>query len=74
MVAQDSSGLPVLDAAPASPYRRRLVRLAFLALDLQRAILAGRQPADLTLAQLIQGPVPLSWIEQARIFGVEAPR
>ncbi len=74
MVAQDSSGLPVLDAAPVSPYRRRLVRLAFLTPDLQRAILAGRQPADLTLAQLIQSPVPLSWIEQARIFGVEAPR
>jgi hypothetical protein len=74
MVAQDSSGLPVLDQAPPSPYRRRLVRLAFLAPDLQRAILAGRQPVDLTLAQLIQSPVPLSWIEQARIFGVEAPR
>jgi hypothetical protein len=74
MVAQDGSGMPVLDQAPPSPYRRRLVRLAFLAPDLQRAILAGRQPVDLTLAQLIQSPVPLSWIEQARIFGVEAPR
>ena len=32
-----------LDAAPATLHRRRLIRLAFLALDLQRQILEGRQ-------------------------------
>ena len=70
MVARDASGLPVLDAAPASPYRRRLVRLAFLAPDLQRAILAGRQPAGLTLGRLMEQTLPLVWAEQTRSFGV----
>ena len=43
------SGSPVLEGAPASTYHRRLLRLAFLAPELQRAILSGRQPAGLTL-------------------------
>ncbi len=43
LVARDSRGLPRLEAAPSSPYQRRLIRLAFLAPALQRAILEGRQ-------------------------------
>lgn len=74
IVAQDGSGMPVLDQAPASPYRRRLVRLAFLAPDLQRAILAGRQQSDLTLAQLLEVPIPTLWAEQVRRFGVTTQR
>ena len=42
MLGADHAGLPVFKAAPASSYPRRLVRLAFLAPDLQRTILAGR--------------------------------
>ena len=71
MVGRVGSGLPVLDSAPGSPYHRRLVRLAFLAPDIQRAILAGRQPSGLTLGQLMEKPLPLLWSEQIRAFGLE---
>ena len=67
MLGTDHAGLPVLKAAPPSSYPRRLVRLAFLAPDLQRAILAGRQPPDLTLAQLMRTPIPSLWSEQAHL-------
>ncbi len=65
MVRTDSRGLPVLDASPASPYLRSLVRLAFLAPDLQRAILAGEQPPGLNLEALMRSPMPVSWEQQA---------
>jgi DNA invertase Pin-like site-specific DNA recombinase len=65
MLRTDAAGLPTLDAAPASPYRRRLVRLAFLAPELQRAILAGQQPPGLTLESLMHAPMPMLWSEQA---------
>ena len=68
MLGADHAGLPVLKAAPSSSYPRRLVRLAFLAPDLQRAILAGRQPPGLTLAQLMRTPIPSLWSEQATWF------
>jgi hypothetical protein len=71
MVEKDASGLLVLDAAPSSPYHRRLVRLAFLAPDIQRAILTGRQAPDLTLEQLTRRRLPLLWSEQRRAFGAE---
>ena len=64
MLTTDTDGMPTLNAAPASPYRRRLVRLAFLAPDLQRAILTGRQPPGITLEQLMQAPMPMLWSEQ----------
>ncbi len=69
MVGRDASGLPVLDAAPNSPYHRRLVRLAFLAPDLQRAIFVGRQPPGLTLGQILEERLPLLWSEQAKALG-----
>ena len=68
MVRRNANGMPTLDSAPASPYARRLIRLAFLAPDLQRAILAGRQPPGLTLSELLAGPLPLLWTGQARRF------
>ena len=68
MVSRDADGMPVVNMAPTSPYARRLVRLAFLAPDLQRAILAGHQPPGLTLSQLMAGPIPLLWTEQVRVF------
>jgi len=71
MIAMDTSKNPVLVAAPTTPWRRKLVRLAFLAPDIQRAILEGRQPSDLTLATLMKSEVPLLWSEQRRRFGVE---
>ena len=73
LVPRDAAGLPRLDAAPASPRRRRLVRLAFLAPALQDAILAGRQPPGLTLAALMAGDIPPSWQEQLRRWGAPPP-
>ena len=55
--------------APTSPYHRRLCRLAFLAPDLQQAILGGRQPPALNLERLIHEPIPLAWPEQRRLYG-----
>jgi len=49
--------------APANPSERRLLCLAFLAPDIQRAILEGRQPAGLTLQRRVLGRVPASWDE-----------
>lgn len=71
LVATDRGGLPVIAASPASPYLRRLVRLAFLAPDLQRDILAGRRPAGLTLDRLLHGELPVEWAAQrAMIAGI----
>ena len=56
MVHQDDAGLPVLVTGPDTPYRRRLVRLAFLAPEIQRAIVEGRQSAGLTLTTAPQRP------------------
>ncbi len=50
--------------APTSPYRRKLIRLALLAPDLQKQILDGRQPHGLTVTQLIACDLPLSWPAQ----------
>jgi site-specific DNA recombinase len=71
MMDCDDNGLPILHTAPVSPYERRLIRLAFLAPELQAAILAGRQPAGLTLAQLMRMPIPALW--RAQMVAVEAP-
>ena len=65
-----SARFPELDAAPTTPWRRKLVRLAFLAPDIQTAILEGRQPEGLTLARLMQTDIPLLWSEQRRLFGI----
>lgn len=53
-----------LGAAPANPYERNLIKLAFLAPDLQAAILEGRQPPTLTLQALIAADLPPAWPDQ----------
>lgn len=68
MVDVDRRGMPLIASAPASPYLRRLVRLAFLAPDLQRAILDGRQPLALTLERLMYSEIPLSWSDQKALI------
>ena len=55
--------------SPADSYRRRLGALAFLAPDIQRALLDGRQPAGLTLQALLDCDLPLSWVEQRAMLG-----
>jgi len=54
---------------PKSPYERNLCRIAFLAPDIQAAILAGKQPCDLTLTRLLQNDIPPLWEDQRRVFG-----
>lgn len=39
-------GMPVIDTAPDSNYDHKILRRAFIAPDIQRDILAGRQPAN----------------------------
>ena len=68
LMSDAPDGSPALKAAPVSPHERKRIRLAFLAPDLQAAILDGRQPAGLTLARLVQSPLPLLWSEQALAF------
>ena len=56
-------------AAPANPYERRLCRLAFLAPDIQAAIIQGRQPVELNLERLTREALPMEWETQRRRFG-----
>jgi len=51
----------------------RVIRLALLAPDIVEAILAGKQPATLTLKDLMQ-PFPVEWARQRERFGVEVRR
>ncbi len=56
---------------------RTRAQLAFLSPTIQRAILAGHQPPDLTLERIIRKPVPLNWDAQARLYwfdGGNGPR
>lgn len=62
-------GLPIVTSAPASRYERDLLRLAFLAPDLQRDILVGHQPPTLTLEMLRNIEVPLCWSQQRKLLG-----
>ena len=50
--------------APVTQYERQLGRLAFLAPELQRRILAGDQPRDLTLRAILKNEMPLAWADQ----------
>jgi DNA invertase Pin-like site-specific DNA recombinase len=74
LVQLDHQRLPRLEAAPATLYERRLIRMAFLAPDLQVAILEGRQPDHLKLEQFIERPIPIDWNEQRAIFQLESAR
>ena len=47
-----------------SDYRRRLRKLAFLSPSVQRLIITGRQPAGLSLGDLLTSDPPLRWSEQ----------
>ena len=58
-----------ISATPARPYDRNLCRFAFLAPDIQAAILEGRQPHTLTLARLLESDIPPLWEDQRRLLG-----
>jgi len=64
LVEQGRTGAPLITMVPAGRYERRLLRLAFLSPQIQRAILAGRQPAALKLADLVRNSMPANWEAQ----------
>jgi DNA invertase Pin-like site-specific DNA recombinase len=68
MVDLDARHLPVCHRSPQTQYGRRLISLAFLAPDLQKSILEGTQPADLTLEHLLEKPLPAAWTAQRQLF------
>ncbi len=48
----------------------RIIRLAFLAPDIVKAVLDGRQPIELTPRRLMRiGELPLEWRDQRRLLG-----
>ncbi len=49
-------------------YASRLLRVAFLAPDLKRAILEGRQPAAMNLQAIMTRDLPLAWDAQRTHF------
>lgn len=67
---------PLSEIAAATSHSQSYIRtrsqLAFLSPAIQRAILEGRQPTDLTLERIIRKPVPLDWDAQARLYGFQA--
>lgn len=69
MIGRDGNGQPVVNAAPTSPYERCVLRLAFLAPDIQQAIITGRQPRHLNLEMLIHGDLPIAWPAQRQLLG-----
>lgn len=54
--------------APHNTYERRIARLAFLAPDLQQAILTGKQPVALTLKRFLGLSIPADWDQQRCLF------
>jgi hypothetical protein len=49
-------------------YVRRLLRFAYLAPDVDEAIVEGRQPRSMTVKRLLQG-IPCIWAEQRTALG-----
>jgi DNA invertase Pin-like site-specific DNA recombinase len=47
----------------------RLLRVNYLAPDIQAAIIDGTQPADLTQHDILYGALPLDWAQQRQLLG-----
>jgi DNA invertase Pin-like site-specific DNA recombinase len=47
----------------------RLLRVNYLAPDIQAAIMDGTQPDGLTQWQILKGPMPLDWEQQRQLLG-----
>lgn len=69
LASNNGAGIPSIIVAPTSSYQRRLASLAFLAPDIQDAILAGHQPSGLSLADLMDHDIPVLWSEQRKQRG-----
>jgi site-specific DNA recombinase len=60
----------LIDArGPDTAHLSKTCRLAFLAPDIQRAILEGRQPAGFTVQRFLESEVPVSWPDQRSKLG-----
>ena len=68
-IRRERSGLPLVDEAPRTAYERKILRLAFLAPELQRDILTGRQPPAINLETFLGSEVPLAWSGQREALG-----
>ncbi len=66
-------GLPIVETASVSPYDRKILRLAFLAPELQRDILKVHQPSQINLRKLLGTDIPICWQKQRRALGWHAP-
>jgi len=64
MTAQDLRSA----TAPTTQHDRQVCRLALISPELQRQILAGRQPYGLKLRQVLKSPMPLAWADQKAWF------
>ena len=71
MVDKDC-GMPLVLTVSNSPYERRIQRLAFLAPDIQRAIIEGDQPPALILERLVKSDLPASWQKQRELLGFDS--
>ena len=49
------------------------MKLAFLSPAIVKAILDGRQPADLSLEKILRSDLPPDWDRQAEFLGFELP-
>lgn len=54
--------------APDNPYSSRLLRLAFLAPDIQQMIMTGQQPQTLFLDHLLDMELPIAWADQRALI------
>lgn len=68
------SGCPLSEIARrekvSAAHIRTRAQLAYLSPRLQRAILQGTQPTDLTLEKLVRSQLPLDWDNQERQLGL----
>lgn len=62
-------GLPTMDVGPSSRYDTNILRLAFLAPEIQRDILEGKQPHSLNPQTFKAIDLPLAWSEQRKALG-----
>lgn len=68
-MVQRKRGMPIIEISPAVPHERKLIRLAFLAPQLQRDIMSGHQPPSLNLQKLQKIEIPLCWKQQRSALG-----
>ncbi len=68
MIRSDRAGRPINMDVPRNPHGRQILKLGFLAPDIQRSITEGTQPASLILEQLKQSELPICWKKQRELI------